>query len=45
MGFAFSFEHPGNANGAYSMNSAQMSMMIEIMRAVKAIREQGTDPN
>jgi hypothetical protein len=45
MGFAFSFEQPGGANRTYSMNGAQMSMMVEIMRAVKAIREQGVDPN
>jgi hypothetical protein len=45
MGFAFSFEQPGRANGKYSMNGGQMSMMVEIMRGVKAIREQGMDPN
>jgi hypothetical protein len=45
MGFAFSFEQPGRANGNYAMNGSQMSMMVEIMRAVKALREQGMDPN
>jgi hypothetical protein len=45
MGFSFSFEQPGKANSAYSMNGSQMSMMLEVMRAAKAIREQGCDPN
>ena len=45
MGFAFSFEQPRFPNSHYSMNGAQMSIMLEVMREVKAIREQGCDPN
>jgi hypothetical protein len=45
MGYAFSFEQPGLPNHHYSMNDAQMSILLEVMREVKAIREQGCNPN
>lgn len=45
MGYAFCFEQPGKPKSNYSMNGAQMSMMVEVMRAAGAIREQGIDPD
>jgi hypothetical protein len=45
MGFAFSFVQPEKARSNYSMNGAQMGIMLEVMRAVGAIREQGSWPD
>jgi hypothetical protein len=45
MGYSFSFVRKGARNGNYSMNGSQMSIMVEVMRAVGAIREQGVDPD
>jgi hypothetical protein len=45
MGFGFSFVRPGLPKGNYSMSGGQMAIMVEVMREVKAIREQGCHPD
>ena len=45
MGFAFSFKKQELPRSNYSMNGSQMSIMLEVMRAVGAIREQGSWPD
>src|SRR5437764_14279555 len=45
MSYSFSFEQPGHPNDSYAMNIFQMSIMRDVMREVKAFREQGFSPN
>lgn len=45
MGYDFSFERPDVPRADYRLNSAEMSILVEVMREVGAIREQGCYPN
>jgi hypothetical protein len=45
MGFSFSFVQADADNSNYAMNGSQMAILLEVMRAVKAIREQGSGPD
>jgi len=45
MGYDFSFELPDVPGAYFRLNSAEMSILVEVMRTVGAIREQGCYPS
>lgn len=46
MSYVFSFEQPTlPESSSYSLTGAEMRMMVEVMREVGALREQGFGPN
>lgn len=45
MGYGFAFEKQSVRNGHSSMSGGQRAIMVEVMRPVGAIRQQGCDPD